>query len=216
MSAHVVLVHGLWYGPVAMWPLAHALQQHGYTVSRFGYASVNADWADNVAALKQHLLQYPLSTVHLLAHSLGGLLALSALAEMQQDAATATTDVRQLIMLGTPLQGSASAKKLLQSGITARMLGHSGAVLRQGLAELVPTVAEHCRLVMIAGSKPLGLGSILSTLTGEHDGTVAVEETSHQSLHEHVTVCCGHSGLLLSKVVQMEVLRQLRLISCRS
>lgn len=209
-SPHVVLVHGLWYGVAAMWPLARSLQRHGYCVSRFGYASVGGDWEHNVAALLQHLEQQleqsPDQRLHIVAHSLGGLLALAALA--RQDHASAS--VAQLLMLGTPLRGSVSAQRLLRSGLTARMLGQSGQVLVQGLGELVPVVARHCRLVMIAGNKPFGLGRLLADLQGAHDGTVVVAETAHPALHEHLLLPVSHTGLLLSAAVRHRIVRSLR------
>ncbi len=199
-----MLVHGLWYGPAAMWPLAHALRQHGCRVSRFNYASVSRSWQDNVADLCQHLRSCASAQVQIVAHSLGGLLALSALAEIGND-----RQVTQLMMLGTPLRGSAIAARLRQNGLTSRLLGHSGPVLVQGLAELVPLVAANCRLVMIAGCRPLGLGKILVKMQGDHDGTVAVSETCHPYLHAHHCIPCGHSGLLLAAKVRQAVIAEL-------
>ena len=202
-----MLVHGLWYGPAAMWPLAHTLRSHGCSVSRFNYASVSRPWQDNVADLCQHLRSCPSAQVQIVAHSLGGLLALSALAEI--GAANSDRQVAQLMMLGTPLQGSAIAARLRQNAVTSRLLGHSGSVLVQGLAELVPLVAANCRLVMIAGCRPLGLGKILVKMQGEHDGTVAVSETRHPDLHAHHCIPCGHSGLLLAAEVRQTVITEL-------
>lgn len=203
-------MHGLWYGVAAMWPLARSLQRHGCSVSRFGYASVGGDWEHNVAALLQHLEQQleqsPDQCLHIVAHSLGGLLALAALARQDH----ASTSVAQLLMLGTPLQGSVSAQRLLASGLSARMLGHSGQVLEHGLADLVPVVARHCRLVMIAGNKPFGLGRLLADLHGAHDGTVAVAETEHPALHEHLRLPVSHTGLLLSPAVRDRIFSSLR------
>ncbi len=199
-----MLVHGLWYGPAAMWPLAHALRQHGCSVSRFNYASVSRPWQDNVAGLCQHLRSNASAQVQIIAHSLGGLLALAALAEIGND-----RQVAQLMLLGTPQQGSAIAARLRQNAVTSRLLGHSGSVLVQGLAELVPQVAANCRLVMIAGCRPLGLGKILVRMQGEHDGTVAVSETRHPLLHAHHCISCGHSGLLLAARVRQTVIAEL-------
>ncbi len=210
MSAHVVLVHGLWYGPAAMWPLARALQRQGYAVSRFGYPAVSRCWSENVIALQQHLHNCARANLHIIAHSLGGLLALAALADRPAHAAPAPPAVVQLQMLGTPVAGSASAKKLLQSPLTARTLGHSGTVLAHGLATVVPGVARHCRLVMYAGCRPFGLGRLVAPLSGAHDGTVAVCETLHPALHAHSCVPCSHSGLLLSQQLRDKVLHTLR------
>ena len=190
-----------------MWPLAHTLRSHGCSVSRFNYASVSRAWQDNVADLRQHLRSCPSAQLQIVAHSLGGLLALSALAEI--GTASSNRQVSQLMMLGTPLRGSAIAARLQQNAVTSRLLGHSGAVLVQGLAELVPLVAANCRLVMIAGCRPLGLGRIMVKMQGEHDGTVAVSETRHPDLHAHHCIPCGHSGLLLAARVRQAVIAEI-------
>ena len=51
---------------------------------------------------------------------------------------------------------------------------------------------------MIAGRTPLGLGAVLGHFEGEHDGTVAVEETRLPGLTDHCVVETNHTGLLFS------------------
>ena len=63
---------------------------------------------------------------------------------------------------------------------------------------------------MIAGRMPLGLGAMLGHFVGEHDGTVAVEETRLAGLAAHCVVEANHTGLLFSADVAQRVARFLR------
>jgi hypothetical protein len=70
--------------------------------------------------------------------------------------------------------GSAAARGFARWGRGGEvLLGHNRELLEQGFERW-----ERPREVgMIAGRMPLGLGAVLGHFEGEHDGTVAVEET---------------------------------------
>ncbi|HEY8681887.1 MAG TPA: alpha/beta hydrolase, partial [Rhodanobacter sp.] len=57
---------------------------------------------------------------------------------------------------------------------------------------------------------PIGLGAVLTHIEGEHDGTVAVEETRLHGLTDHCMVDTNHTGLLFSQDVARQVARFLR------
>jgi hypothetical protein len=57
---------------------------------------------------------------------------------------------------------------------------------------------------MIAGRTPLGLGAMLGHFAGEHDGTVAVEETRLPGLADHRVIETNHTGLLFSTEVAQQ------------
>ena len=60
---------------------------------------------------------------------------------------------------------------------------------------------------MIAGCTPLGLGAMLGQVEGQHDGTVAVEETRLPGLTDHCVMDTSHTGLLFSQDVARQVTR---------
>ncbi|MFZ1390869.1 MAG: alpha/beta hydrolase, partial [Dokdonella sp.] len=77
------------------------------------------------------------------------------------------------------------------------LMGQSAAVLRDGLAAW-----QGQRPVgVIAGSTPIGLGSVLGVLQSPHDGTVSVEETRLAGIDEHRVVPLTHTGLAFSAEV---------------
>ena len=125
--------------------------------------------------------------VHLLAHSLGGLVAAETLNRHPE------LPAGRLVCLGSPIAGSAAARGLAQHRL-AWIAGKSSGFLREGLARL-PADRE---IGMIAGSRWIGLGKFFGGIEGDNDGTVAVSETRLAGLSEHVVVTASHSGLIVS------------------
>ncbi len=181
----VVLLHGLWVPALSMRWLAQRLTTAGFDTELFAYASVAGGPQAAVPRLIETLRRAP---AHVVAHSLGGLVALQALRE-QPD-----LHVPRLVCLGSPLCGSAAAAGLARSAWTAIPLGRSAALLTSGCG-LWEGAAE---IGMIAGSTPVGLGQFFGRLQGPSDGTVAVEETRLHGLADHIVVPASHTGMLFS------------------
>jgi pimeloyl-ACP methyl ester carboxylesterase len=146
--------------------------------------------------LRQAALEKP--DTHIVAHSLGGLVALKALAG-------ATAFKGRIICIGSPLAGSRAARALA-SHHAGRMAGHSLPLLCQGLQR----VPEGLKVSVIAGTKPHGLGRLLRRFDEPSDGTVALSETKIPGLERHITVPVSHSGQLFSKAVVQQFLNMLR------
>jgi pimeloyl-ACP methyl ester carboxylesterase len=185
-ESRVILLHGLWMRGFAMTLLRHRLQEDGYAVESFDYMSVVAPLDDTLRRLRGRLRASP-AKVHLVGHSLGGLLALLACADDEN------LPPGRIVCLGSPLRGSAAAQGLTEHG-GAWLLGHSRALLERGMEGW--TGARE--VGMIAGRMPLGLGAVLGHFDGEHDGTVAVAETRIPGLADHCVVEASHTGLLFS------------------
>jgi hypothetical protein len=125
--------------------------------------------------------------VHVVAHSLGGLIAIEAYRRF-----TGLPDGR-LVCLGSPLGGSSAARGLLKRQL-GWLAGRSGPLLGEGPAAL----PEGREIGMIAGTQSIGLGHLFGRLQGENDGTVGVAETRVPGLAAHATVPVSHSGLVFS------------------
>lgn len=179
----VVLLHGLWVPALSMRWLAQRLTTAGFAPEFFAYATVAGGPQAAMPRLVETLRRAPTNIV---AHSLGGLVALQALRE-QPD-----LPVPRLVCLGSPLCGSAAAAGLTRSAWTAIPLGRSAGLLTSGCGAW----AGAAEVGMIAGSTPLGLGQFFGRLQGPSDGTVAVEETRLPGLSDHVVVPASHTGLL--------------------
>lgn len=192
MTDHIILLHGLWMRGFALGMLHWRLMEQGYRVHRFDYMSVAATQQHILARLRAGMLESAPEPVHLVGHSLGGLLALRACLD-----APALPPGR-IVCLGSPLKGSAAARAFAGWGRGGEvLLGNNRTLLEQGF-----DVWSGTREVgMIAGRLPIGLGAMLGNIEGEHDGTVAVEETRLPGLTDHCLVETSHTGLLFSAEV---------------
>lgn len=187
MSEHVLLLHGLWMRGFALAALKRRLAAQGFAVHAFEYLSVAASPELTLRRLAARVERLGAERLHLLGHSLGGLIALRAARELELPPG-------RIVCLGSPLAGSAAARGLAGLPGGALLMGQSFALLRDGLGRW-----EGAREVgVIAGRLPLGLGAWLGRFGGEHDGTVAVAETELPGIADHCTVAASHTGLLFS------------------
>jgi pimeloyl-ACP methyl ester carboxylesterase len=143
--------------------------------------------------------------VHLVGHSLGGLVIyrMFELGLLEPD--RFSRDFCRVVFMGTPVRGSQSARVMAGSGITARLLGGVGTVwLQRGVPEGWRFQAQ---LGIISGTVGVGLGRLLASFNGPNDGTVSVAETRL----EGATDCCelpvSHTGMWLSRSVADRLVR---------
>lgn len=201
MTEHVVLLHGLWMRGFALGLLHRRLMEEGFRVHRFDYMSVAASQQHILARLHAGILDYGPGPVHLVGHSLGGLLALRVCLEAPD------LPPGRIVCLGSPLKGSAAARAFARWGRGGEvLLGDNRELLEQGL-EAWKGGRE---VGVIAGSMPIGLGAMLGHMPGAHDGTVAVEETILPGLTDHCVVETSHMGLLFSAEVARQTAQFLR------
>ena len=180
-------------GSWALRPLATRLERGGLVTERFGY-STRATPAVGAERLADRLAGRAEPPRHLVAHSLGGIV-LAHLVERHPTLLPAET---RIVLLGTPLAGSAVAQRLACGRIGRRLLAGS---LVGGLDGQAPAWrAAHT--LMIAGTRPVGPGRLVpGALVGPNDGTVAVDETRVPGLAAHRCLPVNHFGLLLSAPV---------------
>ncbi|HJT97797.1 MAG TPA: alpha/beta fold hydrolase [Rhodanobacteraceae bacterium] len=191
MTEHVILLHGVWMRGLTLFSLARRLRAAGFTVDVFDYASVFGDAAKTCERLRARMREANAARVHLVGHSLGGIVALEA-----------TRRVRDLprghiVCLGPPLRGSSVARLLAHVPGGRWVLGSNHAALVDG----VERWSGSRPVGVVAGEMPFGLGVTIGALTAPHDGTVAVEETRLGGLADHCTVHATHTGLLFSSDV---------------
>lgn len=196
----VVLVHGLWFGAWSLALLARRLREAGFEPRSFRYRTTAAAPEQHARALRQFVGPDSRAPLHFVAHSLGGLVTLQMLAEYPE------LPVGRVVLLGTPLRGSVSARKSSKLPGGRRLLGAARPALESGFAAL----AAEREIGMIAGSRGFGLGLLLGGTGGPGDGTVAVAETRVEGLRDHVVLPVTHTGMLFSRAVARAVCRFLQ------
>lgn len=181
---------------LAMRPLARHLTDAGFSVERFGYASCRSSLEHNTEALTETLgaARATPGPVHVLGHSMGGLVALSACL-----AAGAPTDGRpmRLVMLGSPYQGSHCASTLSQVPFLSSLFGHT---LPEWLERPRPTPPAWLEVGVISGRLAQGLGRLfVPSLPEPNDGVVAVSETVVPGALDSICLEVSHMGMLVSE-----------------
>ncbi|MBF0107765.1 MAG: alpha/beta hydrolase [Magnetococcales bacterium] len=195
----VVMVHGLWLDGTELKPMARRLEKLGYNTLFFKYPTVRAGLLDNAHGLWRFLetafgkeMEQAKSAppVHLVCHSLGGLVALHMLYQHPQAV------IGRMVAMATPFRGCLTARRLSRWPFGAILLGGS---MDQGLYSGGPRAVPPGREIgVIAGRLPLGLSHLILGMEGPSDGTVQIAETCLEGA-AHATVDHVHLGMVLSR-----------------
>lgn len=190
----VVLVHGLWMSRWSFFSIAKALKNQGYKVYRFGYKTTRKPFEFNKQKLQAFINSRAEQTVHLVVHSMGGILSMRTLPTIRK--------AGKLVMLGTPVNGSQAAKAMSKKNWGAWLLNHAVEPLSNGVIE-TEVLRESC---MIAGtSNSIGISKLVTKLPEPNDGTVALSETQAQWINQHTTEKTNHFRLLFHKNVKIKI-----------
>ncbi len=185
--SQVILIHGLWMRSFSMRWLATRLRSQGFDTRLFGYYSLLQDTDAVIARLAEALHEVP--GTHVVAHSLGGLLALRAAEQVGADR------MGRIVCLGSPLAGSQAATRIVaRIPAGATLVGYNRGLLASGIDHIL----QGLQVGAIAGCVPRGLGGVMAHFACEHDGTVAIHETRVPGLADHAVVHASHSGLMFS------------------
>lgn len=185
----VVLVHGLWMNAAALRVLQMRLHGDGFNVIRFGYPTVRAGLDEAAAKLSQRLKVLAAEEIDIVAHSLGGLVTLRTL-ELYPD-----PRVRRIVLLGSPVAGSLSGRRLSSFRAGRLLLGANSHVWGERHSVRVPAGVE---VGVIAGTAPVGLGRLVGKLPPPHDGAVSVSETRLDDARDTILLRVSHSAMLFS------------------
>jgi len=203
----VVVLHGLWLKGTELGLLRRRLRTAGFDPRQFRYRSMAAGLDQNAAQLAAHLETLPGQTVHLLGHSLGGVVILRMLQRYAVER-NAVERIGRVVCLGSPLQGSGAARVLAKMPGGTRVLGKTMAELSDG--GVVDRWSGAPELGIIAGDFPMGLGQLLGGVPVPHDGTVAVQETRLEGATDHLVLPVSHFSMLWSREVVEQVVGFLR------
>lgn len=194
MKAPIAMVHGLWNRGPEAWVLRRRLRRYCQRpVVQFSYETVTRNFASNVDRFVTFLAGQAPGPVDLVAHSLGGLLVLSATDKLPAER------FGRIVLLGPPLRGSVAAKRLAGLGLLGSWL--AGGSLDALVAGLPQPSAGGIEIGVIAGNNPVGMGRVLGGLDGPSDGTVRVEETRLEGASGELVLPVSHTGLLFSDTV---------------
>jgi pimeloyl-ACP methyl ester carboxylesterase len=197
----VVLVHGLWMHGLVFCAQQHWLRAAGFAVRRFSYPSLRGGLDDNVGALAGYIRATRGDVVHLVGHSLGGLLVLQVLARH------ADARLGRVVLLGSPCAGSHCAATLAGTPLLTSLVGRTMQDWQRAARPILPPAVE---IGVIAGTCSVGLGRLIPGLAQPNDGAVAVAETALPEAKEHIVLHVSHSGMLVSHACAVQTAHFLR------
>lgn len=194
-QSSIVLVHGLWNRGWSMSAMAKRLRARGHNVLVFSY-STRSDCLDGHAdTLYKFLNENATEELHLVGHSMGGLVILNLLNRFDD------LPPGRVVLMGTPVKGASIVKRLEKLPGQKIIFGKSRDNLLQGFKH---TPLEH-ETGMIRGTRALGLGRIAGKRSEPNDGSITVSETELDGLKDSVELEVAHSEMLVSAEVVEQV-----------
>jgi len=197
----VLLLHGAWMNRWVMGYLAHALRGEGFAVQALSYRTMRGTLAEHLARVAERIAALEAPRVHLVGHSLGGVIVLRYLQR------AADKRVRRAVLLGAPVAGCRAAADLAQRAGGELLLGASLGVWREPVDVSVDPRFE---IGAIAGTVAFGLGRMVTRLPKPNDGVVCVDETNFPALRDHLALPVGHTVMLASPRVARQTAAFLR------
>jgi pimeloyl-ACP methyl ester carboxylesterase len=191
----VILTHGLWMGAWSMQGLRLLLSRRGYAATAFGYRSIADGLDEHARRLQARIADLRQPSVHLVGHSLGGLVILRCLRNYGEQR------IGRIVLMGTPARACMAGLRFGTMAASERLLGASREIWRS----LPDDYRPQCELGVIAGSRPWGLGRLLMRLPGTNDGVVRLEETEVPGMRDRIVLPVSHSGMLASARVARAV-----------
>ena len=199
MKSAAVFVHGLWLNGAEFSLLRRRLARaYGFATHRFSYPTVRGSMDDAVQSLEQFVQRIDADHIHFVGHSFGGLVLCRYFQRHPCERPG------RVVILGSPLTGSKSARTVARNGLMRRMIGP---LVNAELVQDTEPRAWACQneLGIIAGTRAMGLGRLFTRFDEDFDGTVAVSETRLPGFKAHRALPVSHMGMLIDAGVARQV-----------
>ncbi len=195
MTDGVVLLHGIARRSASMRALQRALERAGYAVLNLDYPSRHLPLdalADSIRAAVARFEQAVPGAIHIVAHSMGGLLTRVHLARRRP------ARLGRVVMIGTPNGGSEIADALGAWPLYRLVFGPAGQQLgtRRDAGFAASLGVVDYPLGVIAGNRPLSRGLSSRFIAGPNDGKVSVASTRVPGMADHLVVPASHTRLV--------------------
>ena len=189
--AKVLLVHGLWNRGWSMAAMAKRLRARGHVVMIFSYPTRSNGLNGHADELHRFVSKAAPGELHLVGHSMGGLVILNMLSRYDD------LPAGRVVLMGTPVRGSRVVKRLESLPGQKLMFGKVAEGLLKGFQKL----PANRQTGMIRGTRAMGLGRMFGNHDEPNDGSVAISETQLEGLADSIELPVAHSEMLLSSEV---------------
>lgn len=188
----VVLVHGLWMTGWVLYLQKRRLERCGFRTYLFSYSTITKDIEHNARQLARFIEGLRESRIHLIGHSLGGLLIIEAMKKIHDER------IGRIVLMGPPYADCQAGRAFAKTWLGRCLIGKS---LPQWIASEKAPWKGSADLGVVAGVRQLGLGMLITRFTVEHDGVVTVDETRVPGMSDHIVLNVGHSEMMFSSKV---------------
>ena len=201
----VVLLHGLGRTRISMWLLASRLEDAGFRVYRIGYRSLDRSPDEIIDAISRQIDECctgHLGELHLVGHSLGGLLIRAYLQENR------IPHLGRVVLIGTPNQGAELVDRFRNNCLLS-LLGPTTAALGSGSGSLPGRLSKPYYPVGVIAGVIQGDWND-HWLEGPDDGLISVEATRLEGMTDFIQVDSGHSMMRYNSEVARQTIEFLR------
>ena len=191
----VVLQHGLWRSPWALWRLERALRAHGYEAHNLGYSSTTTTIEDAAESLAREVDIIRArwgadARIAFVGHSMGGLVAQEAMRRRP------SLEPFACVYIAVPHRGAALCDLRKRWWIFPFLMGSGAAMqLSPGDAIHAQSIPHRDRSGVIVGHIEPGNRSLVG---GPNDGTVTAAEATLEGAADRIVLPLGHTRIASS------------------
>jgi pimeloyl-ACP methyl ester carboxylesterase len=190
ITSTIVFVHGAVVNGEEMFPLRHRLRRLGYRTRQFHYQSMLKSLDHNVLRLADFIRHTEGDVIHVIGHSMGGVLTRQVFERMP--------DPRpgRLIAVGSPFLDCWVGRRFNQMHLGRYLIGKTVHDHISGPRD--PVWRGTRDFGILAGIYPVGIAAIFKSHPHPSDGVVLLEETQLEGVRDRVVFKLNHFGMLLS------------------
>ena len=199
----VILLHGLGRSALAMWPLARRLRRAGYVVVNQGYPSrrhsIGRLAHDYVGDAFERMADKPVSRIHVVTHSMGGILLRYWLQHHQPE------NLGRIVMLAPPNQGSELVDYIRRIPLFEKIMGPASVQLgtdQHGVPRQLPPLQAEVGVITGTRNASPWLNRVFG---GQHDGKVSVRSARLPEMTDFRVMEVGHTFIMVNRNVTEEI-----------
>lgn len=192
----IVLVPGMYSPRLVLMFMAHRLRKSGFRTITLSNRYLLQTPAENAQRLLSKIQAMETGTLHLLGHSLGGIVIMHLLDQNSALVSGQRIPNGRVILMASPVLGSELAKKLYGMRWFRPLLGKS---VQDGILGGAPVALHGRDTGVMSGSSRGGLSALFFHPKGINDGVVSRAETELTDACDVVCIPHSHALMLFSK-----------------
>jgi len=199
-----------------MWPMAHRFKQQGFRTFIFSNHYLLKTPQQNAARLLANIQTLSAERVHLLGHSLGGIVIMHALRLNSSLPVAERIADGKVVLIASPVKGSQFARHLHANRVIRMLMGRC---VVGGVLNGMPEELDGRKIGVISGFSRAGLAAMIYKSEHPNDGMIDEHETQLEGAQDTISVPQSHTLMLFSSQcteLAMRFLQHGRFVASRS